>query len=209
MPRKRSGDDLLLKAADRERKIIASELHDTLCQSLAGLALRTGVAIRRSRSGKRVTIRELEAIERHLNHAMDQCRSLTAFDVIEAQPDRFPAKSREFIQLFAAEIECKLQFDPQVRFHSGKIAHFCYRLIREVVGACARCHPPPRLEIILGQTSSYLFLQINCAGWDSKAWRLLLTADTFLPQFCKVLGGIWKIEGLTLRCLFAKHSFKE
>ncbi|MDB6171427.1 MAG: Histidine kinase [Chthoniobacteraceae bacterium] len=74
-----SASDLAtFQAVNRERHLIAQELHDTICQSLVGISLMINVLNRRVAKGQPLAVDELDCLGAMVNHVIDEAHSLKA-----------------------------------------------------------------------------------------------------------------------------------
>lgn len=66
------------QAVNLERRVIAQELHDTICQSLVGISLLVNVLNRRVSKGVPLELNDLDLLGAMVEHVIDEAHSLKA-----------------------------------------------------------------------------------------------------------------------------------
>src|SRR5215210_2108889 len=70
-------DDVVLSAIEREQQRIGNQLHEKLCQTLAGISIQVGLMTAHAQDSKAVKVAEVELLGRHIQDAIDQARALS------------------------------------------------------------------------------------------------------------------------------------
>ena len=75
--RRKELDDVVLLAIEREQQRIGNQLHEKLCQTLAGISIQVGLLTARVREAKPIGASHIEQLGEHVQEAVDQARSIS------------------------------------------------------------------------------------------------------------------------------------
>ena len=164
----------ILEISANERRAIGHELHDGLCQYLAGIAFRAKALEETLRVEGLLHAREAREITTFISNAISQTRSLArGLDPIHVQSIGLPAalqnlaaETRKFFNVTCRfrGSESPLEIDPQTSLP-------LYRIVQEAIHNASTHGGAGRIEISLAVDGSQLRLSIqdDGAGFDVQA----------------------------------------
>lgn len=182
----------LLGAAQREQAIIAQEMHDTVCQTLAAVSLLVGAALRARQKGRPVEVADLERIKENLLEAVDQVRILQVPHVISLKPEKLV---RALADLAASNksVTCGFKSDYSVIVEDVTVAQAIYRVARETLQNVARSESEAQLVMSLSDRDSLITFEITYDQSTADAISVL-SGDGMLRQYTEAAGLNWKID---------------
>jgi signal transduction histidine kinase len=138
-----------LDGAEREQRKMAEELHETLCQSLAGVSLLAQVLVRKGNAGTAIGAADLKRITRYLDQAIDQAR-LTFQDqsLLSGSIDLTSALKR-LAAVTTTRTACAYRDNHTATALSPRTAYALYRIAQEAVRNSLRHAQPRRIELSL------------------------------------------------------------
>ncbi len=164
----------ILETADREKERLGRELHDGLCQNLAGIAALSAALSRKLAANSEAAAVEAAEIARLLNevigHARDLARGLNPVGLeqigLAAALEAFAANVQALFR-----VSCRFQCDrPFLRLGHEVEAHL-YRIAQEAVNNAITHGRGKRIEIILSfrNRKGLLSIQDDGVGIPKKA----------------------------------------
>lgn len=157
----------LMDLGEREQYRIGIELHDGLCQQLAGIKLMSGLLEARLVRKGLAEARHARAIERRISTAMDQVRCLAhglAPVTLEQQGLACALKSlvAEMKQAFRVDCQCDIRADlpPEHRSHALHL----YRIAQESLHNAVKHGKASRLRLSLLRHHGRVILSVSDDG---------------------------------------------
>lgn len=142
----------ILEVSGREQRRIGQDLHDGLCQQLAGIELMCQV-LQQELSGKaqRQSARAAD-IARHVREAIGQTRSLArGLSPVDLDSDGLMSALRELAlnvgKLF--QVECCFRCDEPIHIHSNAVASHLYRIAQEAINNAVKHGKATRILVTL------------------------------------------------------------
>jgi PAS domain S-box-containing protein len=126
----------ILEISDRERQRIGQDLHDGLCQHLAGIELMSQVLEQELVPKSKAAAARAAAIARHVREGINQTRSLArGLSPVSLESEGLMSALRELAasteNLFS--IKCRFAYNPPVLVHDPAVATHLYRIAQEAV----------------------------------------------------------------------------
>lgn len=201
-----------LRVSERECNRIGQELHDDVCQVLAGLVFMMRVVARRARPLDAALAAEVEELNDHVIGATDRVRSM-AHGLFPAQLNF--ATLRDALTAFAAEaktlfgISIFLRFPPNVPKHRPEQIIHIYRIVQEAVSNAVRHGQATAVRISLTLRRQQLRLRIedNGTGFPAVAVRPEGIGLHVMEYRARVLGGTFELCPLTPRGVAAVLTY--
>jgi PAS domain S-box-containing protein len=157
----------ILEISDQERRRIGQDLHDGLCQHLAGIELMTQVLEQKlSRRSKADSIRAGE-IARHVREAISQTRSLArGLSPVTLESEGLTSALRELAanteRMFG--VSCHLECSESVVVNALAVATHLYRIAQEAVSNAIKHGKAAEITICLKSTAERLSLRVADRG---------------------------------------------
>ena len=193
-----------LLAANREQRILAQELHDTVCQTLAGVSLLVATALNGRKRGRNVEIDELERIKESLSEAVAQLMVVQQSQNLSLKPENLPEALRALVSSRKA-VRCLLESDSYINVQTATIAQAIYRIARETLQNVARYEHEAEIVMRLSQVGTALTFEI--AYSQSKADELsAYEGDGLLREFSEAVGLRWTVRKEKLNRLILNVS---
>ncbi len=158
----------ILEISDREQRRIGSDLHDDLCQRLAGIrfscdALRKTLG-QRAKDG---VMERVEKIAAAVSEAIERTRLLArGMAPVALENNGLASALQELIQgintLF--EVECLFQSDGQVAIKDSIAATHLYRITQEAINNALKHAHPSRIIVSLAKADRHSVLTIEDDG---------------------------------------------
>ena len=158
----------LLDAADQERERMGRELHDGLCQNLAGIAaLGSALSRRLAASGGAACISDLAEIGTLLNHAVvhvrDLAHGLCPAALRSAGIADALAKLADNVQALFG-VACVFEGQPACPPLDAETALHLYRIAQQAVHNAIRHARGSRIDIVLGTADGAGFVSVRDDG---------------------------------------------
>ena len=158
----------ILEISDHEQRRIGSDLHDDLCQRLAGV--RFSCDALRNALGKipaAVLAERIEKIGANVSEAIDRTRMLArGLSPVALEASGFVFALQELIngirQLFA--IDCRFESKDDVAVHNTMVATHLYRIAQEAINNALKHGRPTQLLVALERTGDRATLAIHDDG---------------------------------------------
>ncbi len=201
-----------LRVSERECNRIGQELHDDVCQVLAGLVFMMRVVARRARTLDAGLADEVEELNEHVISATDRVRSM-AHGLFPAQLNF--ATLRDALRAFAAEaktlfgISILLRVPANVPKHRPEQIIHIYRIVQEAVSNAVRHGQATAVRIALTQRRQQLRLRIedNGTGFPAVSVRPEGIGLHVMQYRAHVLGGTFELCPLTPRGVAAVLTY--
>ena len=153
--------------ADRERRRLGQELHDTLCQHLTGTAL-TAESLRENLAVRSAPeVGEADKVVRYIEQGIDLTRNLArGFFSPELDAEGLGVALQGLAENMSErfQVACNIDIDEAVVVSDATIATQLYRIAQEAVMNAIKHAKPERIEIRLGRNGGSLNLEISDDG---------------------------------------------
>jgi signal transduction histidine kinase len=153
--------------ADRERRRLGQELHDTLCQHLTGIAL-TAETLRENLAMRAAPeVSEADKVVRYLEEGIDLTRNLArGFFSPELDVEGLGVALQGLAENMSErfQIPCQVELDESVAVTNSNTATHLYRIAQEAVMNAIKHARASRIEIRLGGTGDGVALEISDDG---------------------------------------------
>jgi signal transduction histidine kinase len=205
---RRKLNHVLLQAAERESRRMAEELHDTLCQSLAGISLLVKRVQRRIENGRPVDPADLGRIAAHLDEAIDSVRAPIHLEALLAETNGLARVLEELCRAAGRKVPCRFESRGNLQTLRAPV-HVFYRVAREVLGNLLR-HKSTR-EIAVSLEEKNGIMTMNIRGVSESA-PTLPDAD-LLRRYADAVGIQLSISraptgALYVRCVYPEKKIR-
>jgi signal transduction histidine kinase len=187
-----------LSPLDHFEKLLTEELHDSVCQSLAGTSLLVNVLQRQTAAGKPAKADDLQKVAAFLGRAMDDLRALISPDSLAAAG--LGVALEKFAREMSQNFSCRLTVEAEAGVDEPRTALVLYRLARWAVRHAMKSSDAVTVELKRGDGT--VKLQIHGTGAAAHGFRHLPADEvTFLRHYAKAAGIILTLNnsGRTLR----------
>lgn len=157
----------VLEISDREQRRIGHDLHDGLCQQLAGIELLSQVLEQKVSARSKTDAARAAEISRHVRGAISYTRSLSrglspvmrdAEGLMSALHELAANTARMF------RVNCVVECDPPVLFHEHSVATHLYRIAQEAVSNAIKHGRARHIRIGLKRAGNRNILSIKDDG---------------------------------------------
>ena len=153
----------ILEISDRERRAIGQDLHDGLCQQLAGVELMCQVLEQKISRRSGSAAQQAAEIGRHVRDAIAQTRSLARglspvtleFEGLESALNELAANTERMFGIL-----CEVQCGPRLRVPNLAVSTHLYRIAQEAVSNAIKHGKAHRVSIRLATIGDRLELSI-------------------------------------------------
>lgn len=197
----------LLQVSDREQRLLAQELHDSLCQTLVGLSFLIKAAVRQTEKGRPMEPAELARINNQIDLAIDQSHFCMLPQILASRPLGLPDALKELAKFVGARVACKFHLEGEKAPLAPQVAQAFYRMARETVRTLTDRKGTSHIIMVLSQTKTETSLEIRfepCSPSDLS----LIEGDGLLRRFSIAASLEWKAAtdaqgAVSLRCTYA------
>ena len=156
-------DQEIARVADRERRRLGHDLHDTLGQHLTGTALTAQVLKEKLAARSAPEAAEAEKVVRYIEEGIDLTRNLArGFFSPELEADGLIVALQDLAENIKERfrINCVFDGDESIRIHDSVVANQLYRIAQEAVTNSVKHAAGKRIDIRLAMNGSGLCLTI-------------------------------------------------
>lgn len=202
----------ILEISDRERRRIGQELHDGLCQQLAGIELISEALARDLKKQAHPAAAQVERITEHLRSAIAEARrlarglspvSLESEGLTVALGELATAVSRLF------NLECRFQTGEPVRVRDNTVANHLYRIAQEAVHNAVRHGKAGSVVVSLHRQGEQARLTVadNGVGFDPRRVNSSGMGLQIMKYRAGMIGATLEVQsapgrGTTVTCSF-------
>lgn len=199
----------VLNISEHERQRIGQDLHDSICQQLAGIELMSQVLEQAlTRKSKRHSA-QAGQIAAHVREAITQTRMLAhGLCPVVLEAEGLTAALRELAHATAKMfgVECVLRCDHPVQIHDHPTATHLYRIAQEAVSNALKHGRSTRIELGLAAEANRIFLAVKDNGIGFPATAPRTGAGLRIMQYrAGMIGGSVIVQrggrgGTTVAC---------
>jgi PAS domain S-box-containing protein len=201
-----------LEISEREQRRIGHDLHDGLCQQLAGIELMSEVLEQKLSRRSKTAATQAGEITRNVRDAIRHTRSLArGLSPVTLEADGLMIALRELAEntqkIF--RVACRFHCDPPVSIHDPAVASNLFRIAQEAVSNAIKHGKAGRISIDLAAARGRISLQVddngaglpvNLAGRKRKGMGLRI-----MQSRAGMIGGTLAVErgeptGVTVIC---------
>lgn len=149
--------------ADRERRRLGQELHDSLCQHLTGIAL-TAESMRENMAARGAPeVSEMDKVVRYLEEGIDMTRNMArGFFSPELDADGLSVALQGLAENMSERFgaQCNIDIGEHVPVTSSGVATQLYRIAQEAVMNAIKHAEPQKIDISLSRAGKDVCLEI-------------------------------------------------
>ena len=202
----------ILESSDLERARLGMELHDGLCQNLAGIAALSTTLSRRLEADSRVASVESHTITKLLNDAIAQARDMArGLNPLNLEGPGLTAALEGFASNVGAlfQVSCHFRSDPQLPALDSEAGLQLYRIAQEAVNNAIAHGRAKNIEISLGLQgeNGLLSIQDDGRGIPEQSQREEKFGMHTMGYRSRLISGCLQIQprvsgGTSVTCLF-------
>lgn len=170
---KKALEDKSLKISEREKRKLGQELHDDLCQQLAGMLFLTNNLIYQIKTGKNIEtlVEATNEIKKQLQLSIEITRCLShGLNPVSLKRKTFQECLMELIQQSQTlySINCQFQLSSELHISDQEKARHLYRITQESINNAIRHGNPDTVSITLQKEANLGILTIRDNGLGFK-----------------------------------------
>jgi PAS domain S-box-containing protein len=202
-------EEELLKASSREQQRIGQDLHDSLCQQLAGIEFQNSVLVQLL-SKKPEAQAEAARIGELIRNATKQARALArGLSPVEIEPNGLMAALNSLAINAAGlfRVRCSFECPEPVLLENRASATHLYRIAQEAIGNAVKHGQAKTIVIILKRVDGELVLTVkdDGAGFSQDGRAIDGMGLRIMEYRADMIGGMLRIdslkgEGTTVAC---------
>ena len=162
-------DEEILTADMHDRRRIGYDLHDGLCQELAGIAFTVRSIQEKIAAGEAVDPKELGGVTLLLQDAVRHVRGLAqGLHPVSPQPDGLVVALQQLAgdATELMKIRCRFESSPPVHLQNGTTATYLYRITQEAIRRAVVRAAADKIDIQLGWKKGAILLSVVDNGDD-------------------------------------------
>ena len=157
----------ILEISDREQRRIGQDLHDGLCQHLAGIELMSQVLAQKIGVKSKVYAKQVNDIASHVRDAISHTRSLArGLSPVTIESEGLASALNELAtnteKIF--NVQCRCDLDAPVEIHDHAAATHLFRIAQEAVSNAIKHGKAHRLVISLRNVRGRVVLKVSDNG---------------------------------------------
>jgi len=157
----------ILEISDREQRRIGQDLHDGLCQHLAGIELMSQVLAKKLEPQSKVYAKQVMDIASHVRDAISHTRSLArGLSPVTIESEGLTSALLELAtnteKIF--QVQCRCDLDEPVVIHDHSVATHLFRIAQEAVSNAIKHGRARRIVIALRKSAGRITLNISDNG---------------------------------------------
>ena len=205
----------ILEISDREQRGIGHDLHDGLCQHLAGIELMSQVLAKKLAPKSKAHAQQVMEIANHVREAITHTRSLArGLSPVTIESEGLTSALFELATNTEKNfrVRCRCDFDDPVTIHDHSVATHLFRIAQEAVSNAVKHGRAQRIVITLRNSLGRITLDISDNGngfrkqsADHKGMGLHM-----MRSRASMIGGALAIEsnaegGVSVTCAIPKN----
>jgi len=202
-------EEELLKASSREQQRIGQDLHDSLCQQLAGIEFQNSVLVQQLSKTPEARA-EAAHIGELIRNATKQARALArGLSPVEIEPNGLMAALNSLAinatNLF--RVHCSFECPQPVLLENRASATHLYRIAQEAIGNAVKHGQAKRIVVILKRVDGELIMTVkdNGAGFSQDGRAIEGMGLRIMEYRADMIGAMLRIdslkgEGTTVAC---------
>lgn len=206
----------ILEVSDREQRRIGQDLHDGLCQHLAGIELMSQVLAQKLAPKSKAHAQQVNRIASHVRDAISHTRSLACVlspVTIESEGlmSALHGLAADTEKIFCAQ--CRCDFDEPVELHDHAAATHLFRIAQEAVSNAIKRGKARRVVISLRDTRGRIVLRVsdNGRGFPKRTSKHKGMGLRIMESRAGMIGGALAIGrnrsgGISVTCTLPKNT---
>ena len=189
----------ILEISDREQRRIGQDLHDGLCQHLAGIELMSQVLAQKLEAKSKIHAQQVSEIASHVRDAISHTRSLArGLSPVTIESEGLTSALNELAtnteKIF--HIACHCDFDEPVDIPDHSAATHLFRIAQEAVSNAIKHGKAGRVAISLRNARGRVVLKIsdNGAGMPKRPAQNKGMGLRIMQTRASMIGGTMAIE---------------
>lgn len=189
----------ILEISDREQRRIGQDLHDGLCQHLAGIELMSQVLAQKLAPKSRVHAKQVSEIASHVRDAISHTRSLArGLSPVTIESEGLMSALNELAtnteKMF--HIQCRCDFDEPVGIRDHAAATHLFRIAQEAVSNAIKHGRARRVVISLRNSRGRIILKVtdNGGGLPARTPKNKGMGLRIMQSRAGMIGGTMAIE---------------
>lgn len=208
----------ILEISDREQRRIGQDLHDGLCQHLAGIELMSQVLAQKLAGKSKVHAQQVNEIASHVRDAISHTRSLArGLSPVTIESEGLMSALNELAdnteKIF--RVQCRCDFDEPVAIHDHATATHLFRIAQEAVSNAIKHGQARRLVISLRKVRGRVVLKVsdNGTGFPKRRPKNKGMGLRIMQSRAGMIGGTIAIEpnpggGVNVSCAVPQNGPK-
>lgn len=204
----------IAEISNREQQRIGQDLHDGLCQELAGIELMCQVLEQKLAAKSKAEAKQVADIGEHVRHAIGHTRKLArGLSPVELEANGFTSALHELAdtaqKLF--HVECRLDCAKQVTIRDNVAATHLYRIAQEAINNAVKHGKAKEITISLksGGDKNVLAVKDNGLGFSNEERKGSGMGLHTMKYRAGVVGATLDVRsdgaGVTVTCTFGKN----
>jgi PAS domain S-box-containing protein len=205
----------IIEISNREQQRIGQDLHDGLCQELAGIELMCQVLEQKLEAKSKAESRQAGEIAQHIRDAITHTRKLArGLSPVELEANGFVSALHELTahvqKLF--RIECRFECNEPVLIRDNVAATHLYRIVQEAINNAVKHGKAKRVAISLKPDGDKIWLTVtdDGVGFSSGSKKSTGMGMHIMKYRAGVVNATLEVHsasgtGTTVACLFSKN----
>jgi PAS domain S-box-containing protein len=189
----------ILEISDREQRRIGQDLHDGLCQHLAGIELMSQVLAQKLAPKSKAHARQVNEIASHVRDAISHTRSLArGLSPVTIESEGLMSALHELAtnteKIF--HVQCRCDFDEPVTMNDHAAATHLFRIAQEAVSNAIKHGKARRVVISLRDARGRIILKVsdNGGGFPKRTAKTKGMGLRIMQSRAGMIGGTMAIE---------------
>jgi two-component system, LuxR family, sensor kinase FixL len=189
----------ILEISDREQRRIGQDLHDGLCQHLAGIELMSQVLAQKLEPKSKIHAQQVNEIASHVRDAISHTRSLArGLSPVTIESEGLVSALNELAanteKIF--HVTCKIDFDEPVAIHDHAAATHLFRIAQEAVSNAIKHGKASRVVVSLHKAGARIILKVsdNGSGFRKEPANSKGMGLRIMQSRASMIGGTMAIE---------------
>lgn len=208
----------ILEISDREQRSIGQDLHDGLCQHLAGIELMSQVLAQKIAVKSKAQAKQVNDIARHVRDAISHTRALArGLSPVTIESEGLTSALNELAtnteKIF--RVQCRCDCNESVEIHDHAAATHLFRIAQEAVSNAIKHGKARRVVISLRKVRSSVVLSVgdDGKGFPSHAKKSKGMGLRIMQSRAGMIGGTIAIErnsggGVNVTCAMPQSGSK-
>jgi two-component system sensor kinase FixL len=206
----------ILEISDREQRRIGQDLHDGLCQHLAGIELMSQVLAQKLTPKSKAHAKQVNQIASHVRDAISHTRSLArGLSPVTIESEGLMSALHELAtdteKIF--RVHCRCDFDEPVAMHDHATATHLFRIAQEAVSNAIKHGKARRVVISLRDARGRIVLRVsdNGKGFPKRTPKNKGMGLRIMQSRVGMIGGTIAIErnssgGVSVTCAVPQNG---
>jgi two-component system, LuxR family, sensor kinase FixL len=206
----------ILEISDREQRRIGQDLHDGLCQHLAGIELMSQVLAQKLAPKSKAHAKQVNEIAGHVRDAISHTRSLArGLSPVTIESEGLMSALHELAtnteKIF--HVQCRCDFAEPVAMHDHAAATHLFRIAQEAVSNAIKHGKARRLNISLRDSRGRIVLKVsdNGRGFPRRTTNAKGMGLRIMQSRASMIGGAMVIErntngGMSVTCAVPRNG---